>query len=253
VYVRARGRRRHVLLVLPVSKQDAEIRERRAERLAALGMMATGFAHGLRNPLGAAHLQLQVARRRLTQTTDGQLCGAGTAIALAQTELQRISALVEDFLQFARPQALQLRSVDLRSIAEVIVAMMSAEAAAIGVRLMVEQSADPVQIELDEERVKQALVNLLRNAIDASAPGHTVRVSTAVRRTSAWLTVQDSGVGVPADAPIFEPFFTTKEHGTGLGLAIVRRVALDHGGAVGVESTPGRTLFWLSLPMAAHG
>ncbi len=226
-----------------------DVRTQRAERLAALGTMAAGLAHELRNPLNAAHLQLNVARRRLTRAPSSEAEAAGSAIELAQSEIKRLAGLVDDFLRFAKPQPLRLALVDLRSTAEVIVELMVPEARAAGVALVLEPGV-PIMLEMDDEKIKQVLFNLVRNAIEASPLGATVHVRIEARSGSAHLRVEDKGPGVDKDAPVFEPFFTSKEHGTGLGLAIVHRIVMDHGGSVGFESAPGRTVFSISLPTA---
>lgn len=234
---------------IDVTKEhDLGIRTRRAERLAALGTMAAGLAHEIRNPLNSAYLQLNVARRRLVRASGPEIASVDAAVQLAESEMKRLADLVDDFLQFARPQPLRLARADLREVAGVILTLMAAEASAAGVRLTLAPGT-PTLLEFDHERMKQVLLNLLRNAIEAAGEGGAVGVSVTTDRASAQLTVEDSGAGLPGDAPIFEPFFTTKEHGTGLGLAIVHRVVMDHGGSVEVDSQPGRTRFIVSLPI----
>jgi signal transduction histidine kinase len=103
--------------------------------------------------------------------------------------------------------------------------------------------------EFDDEKMKQVLLNLLRNAIEATPPGGAVAVRVQARDEQVGLDVVDQGRGVPSGAPIFEPFFTTKEQGTGLGLAIVHRIVSDHGGAVEVASQDSGTTFSIWIPM----
>jgi len=227
-----------------------DLRTQRAEHLAALGTMAAGLAHELRNPLNSAHLQLNVAQRRLARGGSDQQDSARAAIALAESEMKRLAGLVEDFLRFAKPQALRLAHVDLRSTAEVIVDLMAPEARAAGVDLVLEPGPS-VLLQFDDEKVKQVLLNLVRNAIEVSERGLTVTLRVETDGPWAYVRVEDHGPGVPPDAPIFEPFFTTKEQGTGLGLAIVHRIATDHGGNVSVISGPEGTVFSVSLPIAA--
>jgi PAS domain S-box-containing protein len=228
------------------NEHDLSVRTRRAERLAALGTMAAGLAHEIRNPLNSAHLQLNVARRRLTRSaTEGDRAIA--AVELAQTEMKRLASLVQDFLQFASPQPLRLAFVDLRATAEVMLSFLAPEAKAAGVELTL-APGQPVELELDDEKVKQVLLNLLRNALEATGPGGKVTVRVSGAAASAQLTVEDDGPGWPTDTPIFEPFFTTKHQGTGLGLAIVHRIVMDHGGSVDASSRPGRTTFTIHLP-----
>jgi PAS domain S-box-containing protein len=232
------------------NEYDLSVRTRRAERLAALGTMAAGLAHEIRNPLNSANLQLNVARRRLARGKASEGSHAIKAVDLAESEMKRLASLVQDFLQFASPQPLRLAFVDLRATAELMLAFLMPEAKAAGVTLQL-AAGQPVELELDDEKVKQVLLNLLRNAIEATGrSGHvTVRVSGAAGAT-ALLTIEDDGPGWPVETPIFEPFFTTKDQGTGLGLAIVHRIVMDHGGSVDADSRPGKTTFSIRLPRA---
>jgi PAS domain S-box-containing protein len=229
-------------------EHELALRTRRAERLASLGTMAAGLAHEIRNPINAAHLQLNLARRRLTRA--GGDPSVVRAIELADSEMTRLAALVENFLQFARPQPLRLATGDLRSTADAMVALVGPEAEGIGVTVSV-RPGRPVWAEFDDEKMKQVLLNLLRNAIEATTPGGEVSVRVEPRDEVARLEVTDQGRGVPSGAPIFEPFFTTKEQGTGLGLAIVHRIVSDHGGAVEVQSQDGSTTFSIWIPVGS--
>jgi PAS domain S-box-containing protein len=227
-------------------EHELGIRTRRAERLAALGTITAGLAHEIRNPLNAAHLQLSVAERRL-ERGDPDIASTKAAVNTAATELERLGTLVQEFLQFARPQALQLTRVNLRDTLETCVAQLKREASKRGATLRV-ASGPEVTVEADEEKLGQVVLNLVRNALDVVGSGGQVELSALARGTSAELTVRDDGPGVPKDLPIFEPFFTTKENGTGMGLAIVHRIVMDHGGQVAVQSVPGDTRFTVSLP-----
>jgi PAS domain S-box-containing protein len=231
------------------NEYDLAIRTRRAERLAALGTMAAGLAHEIRNPLNSAHLQLNVARRRLERVQHRGCERVVKAVELAEVEMRRLATLVQDFLQFARPQPLRLSQIDLRDTARAVVDFMTPEAAAAGVELGLD-TPPSVAIEVDEERVKQVLLNLLRNAIEAT--GRDGRIAVRIRQVEGMgeVTIEDDGPGWAADAPIFEPFFTTKDTGTGLGLAIVHRIVMDHGGTLDANSRPGRTAFTLRFPRA---
>jgi PAS domain S-box-containing protein len=227
-------------------EHELSVRTRRAERLASLGTMAAGLAHEIRNPLNSAHLQLTLLERRLGRTTP-DVDGAREAATLAASEVKRLAALVGEFLDFARPQPLRRGHSDLRQTAEVIVSLVTPEAEKAGVALVLEPGA-PVRTDYDDEKIKQVLHNLLRNAIEATGQGGRVRVRVAERGAEVVLEVEDDGPGIPMDAPVFEPFFTTKEGGTGLGLAIVHRIVSDHGGSVDIRSGPG-TVLSVRLPL----
>jgi PAS domain S-box-containing protein len=231
------------------NEYELSVRTRRAERLAALGTMAAGLAHEIRNPLNSAHLQLNVALRRLARGKHSENDHAIKAVELAETEMKRLATLVQDFLQFARPQPLRLAFVDLRGAAEGMLTFLQPEAKAAGVTLKL-ADGPKVELEVDDEKVKQVLLNLLRNAIEAIGRGGRVTVRVHGQADSAQLIVEDNGPGWPSDTPIFEPFFTTKDQGTGLGLAIVHRIVMDHGGSVDADSRPGKTTFSIRFPRA---
>ncbi len=227
-------------------EEQAATRCRRMERIAALSTMTAGLAHELRNPLNAAHLQLDLARRRLVKSGEGN--GALEAVEVASAEVSRLARLVDEFLLFARPDMLQLGVGDLRVLATASVDALRPEASARSVELVLEEG-EPLPAEFDDLRLGLALQHLVRNAIEANDGGGRVRVALrAGDDGQATILVEDSGPGLPAGAPVFEPFYTTKASGTGLGLAIVHRIASDHGGSIAVESGPGHTRFALSLP-----
>ncbi len=222
-------------------------RTRRAERLASLGTMAAGLAHEIRNPLNAASLQLTVVQRRLARDAP-DVAGSLEATRLVATEMKRLAQLVQEFLQFARPQPLTLRRADLCATASELVQLVQPEAEAAGVELGF-QHAGASESQIDEEKIKQVLLNLVRNAIEATGRGGHVELRLRSEGENVLLEVEDDGPGLSsADAPIFEPFFTTKSAGTGLGLSIVHRIVSDHGGRVEVQSRAGRTVFTVALP-----
>lgn len=225
--------------------QEAAARSRRVERIAALGTMTAGLAHEIRNPLNAAHLQLDLARRRLSRDRDQ--AAALQALEIANAEVSRLARLVDEFLLFARPDPLQLARGDLRVVAASTLEALRAEASERQVELRLEPG-EPVCAAFDDIRMNQALQHLVRNAIEAHDVGGMVRVALSASGGEAHIAVEDGGRGFPAGTPIFEPFYTTKAQGTGLGLAIAHRIVSDHGGSIAVESRPGRTLFQVSLP-----
>jgi PAS domain S-box-containing protein len=229
-------------------ERELERRARHNERLAATGVLAAGLAHEIRNPLNGANLHLSVLDRTLARTP-GVPPAAREATDVLRSEIRRLSALVTDFLEVARPRPLALVDVDANEIARSVGLLLGPEADAQNKVLEVEPFPMPAAAKLDVERIKQVIVNLVRNGLDAVGPGG--RVAVRVRRLPHHVEfdVADSGSGVlDSAAPIFDAFYTTKERGTGLGLSIVHRIVTDHGGDVWFESRPGSTVFTVRIP-----
>jgi signal transduction histidine kinase len=219
----------------------------RAERLAAVGTLAAGLAHEVRNPLNSASLQLQVLKRRLSK---GQPKAAIAAADLVVSEITRLDHLVSDFLAFAKPQPLRTEKTEPNRLVESVFFLLRPEAEAKQVELVLELAESVEAVDIEAERIRQVLLNLTRNAIEAIQPHERVIVRTLAADASGdiRIEVEDDGAGFPEEAPVFDAFYTTKEHGTGLGLAIAHRIVTDHGGVLSVVSQPGRTCFAISLP-----
>jgi PAS domain S-box-containing protein len=222
---------------------------RLTEKLATIGTLAAGLAHEIRNPLNGAMLHLTYLSRTL-RGADPELAEAASVV---QTELQRLSRLVTEFLSFARPRPLSLRRTTAQDLVRQAAAVVSPQASQAGVRVAVDVPDAPLELEIDAGRVEQVLLNLALNAIEALEPlgQGTLTLRARRRPTVAVFEVHDDGPGVPTGRPpIFDPFYTTKPTGSGLGLAIARRIATDHGGTLDYESQPGSTTFRLTLPLA---
>jgi signal transduction histidine kinase len=227
--------------------RELAARSRQAERLAALGTMTAGLAHEIRNPLNAAHLQLSVGARRLAAHPP-EVPGALQALAAAEAEMRRLACLLDEFLEFSRPSPVHLAADDLRACAEEVVRALAAEARGAEVTLTL-APGPAVPARMDRERMRQVLVNLGRNALEATGPGGHVELIVRAHPDLVSVAVSDDGPGLPTAASrIFEPFFTTKPTGTGLGLSIVHRIVSDHDGEITVRRQRGRTVFTVFLP-----
>jgi PAS domain S-box-containing protein len=222
----------------------------RAEKLAAVGTLAAGLAHEIRNPLNGALLHvtfLERALKKMSGSTD-----ALNAASIVGEEIRRLSALVRDFLVFARPGPPQMKKTSLRELCIRAAGLASTDAEASKAKLDLQLPTADTNVLLDAEKIEQVFLNLLRNAIEAvgSVGGGTVTMRIRRSPRHVAVEVEDDGPGLPsADAPIFDAFYSTKPDGTGLGLAIVQRIVSDHGGNVSFESRPGRTLFRVELPI----
>lgn len=226
---------------------------RRRERLAALGEMAAGLAHEIRNPLSAIQLLAALLRRNVSDRPDG-LQLIDKIVSSADT----MEAIVADVLTFGRPREPNPARIELENLLKETVQLASAKIAKTNVNVEISRYFAGVELVTDEIMLQQALLNLLINAIEASAEAEmsdtdrVVRIGLAeVHPDRVTITVSDSGPGIQPDLMdhIFNPFFTTKDYGTGLGLAIVHQIAEVLGGNVqAANRNGGGAVFSLSLP-----
>ena len=213
-----------------------------------LKMMLAGVAHEVRNPIGGIELFAGILAEELP-ASDG-LAEAREHVQRIRAEIEYLKRIVEDFLTFAREQKLSMAPFGAMALVTSATDLLSGEAQAKGVRL--EVAAAEATLEGDQHLLTAALVNLVKNAVQASPAEGTVRVSGRAEDGSYLIEVQDSGAGIPREKveQIFEPFFTTREKGTGLGLPLARKIAQAHHGELTVRSKPGETVFGLRLPAA---
>lgn len=225
-------------------------RERRAQadRILAMQTMSAGFAHEVRNPLNAAMLQLELLERRLHRMADDRRLLEPTE--LAQKEIERLTALLNEFLVFARPPELHPQEHDVVAVVRQVVDLERMTAEQRGVSLAIDAEPEQVLAEIDVAKVHQLVLNLVRNACEAVSPGGHVTASVRVDDARCLLRVTDDGPGIPEHVipRIYEPFFSTKEGGTGLGMSIVHSLVSLHGGSIDVQTGPGGTTFEVAIP-----
>jgi signal transduction histidine kinase len=218
----------------------------RLDRLASLGKLAAGIAHEVRNPLTGISLLLDDLHDRSGLDADGR-----TMVGKALTEIERVEKLISSLLNYSSPPRTRMRPGDLGRVIQDTVLLLRRECERRHVELAVDFGTIP-SFAFDGEKIKQALINLVKNAIDVMPDGGTIRISTAMEQDRVAITVADSGPGiVEEDLPlIFEPFFSRKGAGTGLGLSITQRIVEEHHGRITVESLPGAgTTFTIQLPL----
>lgn len=220
------------------------------EKLAAIGTLAAGLAHEIRNPLNGAQLHVSFLQRALAKKDqDPEMLEAAAVVA---DEIKRLARLVSEFLDFARPSALTKRRVVVQTLVTRVLELTAAQAASSGISIQADAPPQDLVVMADAGKLEQVLLNIVQNAIEALLPSGTGNVVVRERRTprNVVLEIEDDGPGLPSpDAPVFDAFFSTKPAGTGLGLAITHRIVTDHGGTVDVESRPGRTCFRLTIPV----
>jgi signal transduction histidine kinase len=236
--------------------KQAQAEARRAERLAALGQLSAGLAHEIRNPLGVIKGSAELLNQKVASSEPLAQELAG----YIYTEVNRLSALVGRFLDFARPSQLDLRPEDLPQVMEQSLKTVALQGATTKVQVHRDFAPDLPPVMIDRELCEQAFTNLLLNACEAMGEhGGELRIrmhpsaSSDGVTTEVVLEIEDSGPGVPADLKeqIFNPFFTTKKTGVGLGLAIVSKIVDAHGGSLTLANSVGHgACFRMAFPAA---
>ncbi len=219
-----------------------------SEKMALLGTFAAGLAHEIRNPLNSIALQLSVIERRNAKLETDM--GIRELIAIIREEVSRLDALAGDFLQFSRADRVQQGVAELGGVIEHVLRLLEPQSAEGGVRLTADLEPGLPALAIDAEKMKQVLINLVRNGIEALEEGGEVKVTVRKCDGHVLLSVEDNGPGIPEGVDIFQLFVTTKQGGTGLGLSIARQIVAQHGGAISAGATQsGGARFDITLPL----
>jgi signal transduction histidine kinase len=222
----------------------------RLDRLASLGKLSAGIAHEVRNPLTGISLLLDDLHDHLTADPENQ-----ALIARALAEIERVERLITSLLSYAAPPAAEFRIGDLNAMVLDVQFLFRRSCTQQGVELTCSCGDLPL-LPFDGEKLRQALINLVKNAQEALPDGGAIEIATACSGGMALITVRDTGPGIPADdlPHLFEPFFTRKGAGTGLGLSITQRIIDEHGGTIDVTTTStAGTTFTIRLPLHERG
>jgi signal transduction histidine kinase len=234
--------------------QRLEAQAAEAERLAYLGTLAAGLAHEIRNPLNSLSLNMQMLEEDLASPQ--AVSSQKKLLTITRSEISRLERLVSDFLSYARPRPMRLRTVPAADLLERAREVVAREFALRGAIFEVADESPGAAVRVDDEQLQQLLINLLQNALAASeGTGRPPRVVLRSRREGprVLLEVEDNGAGIPDEIRerIFELFFSTRKGGSGLGLAIAERVVRAHGGELSFESELGKgSTFRVALPLA---
>lgn len=253
-FISERGRSIGALLTMRDSESVRRIENEieLSRRLAAIGRLTSGVAHEVKNPINAIVIHLEILRERLLQL-DPETKRHMDVIA---NEIQRLDRVVKTLVDFTRPVELKLETIDLRGIAGDVVTLAAPEAAQHQVNIAEHSSAEPLTAMVDADLIKQALLNVVINGIQAMPGGGVLTVATRVAAERAVIEVQDQGGGIPPEVrdKIFNLYFTTKKAGSGIGLAMTYRAIQLHNGSLEFESEVGSgTTFRLVLPLVEPG
>jgi signal transduction histidine kinase len=254
-----------VLIEDITEKRTREAQLRRVESLASLTNLAAGVAHEIKNPLGAISIHIQLIAKALagakikyeiTNTTPQVSYDMlEKHIRIVNEEIDRLNHIVVDFLFAVRPMSMSFIKADIHVVIKEIVELLKYEfeQKKITVRMVLTETMPFIL--LDERYIKQALLNLVKNAVEAmSRDGGTLTIRTFVRDGNVHVVIADTGSGISKEhiAKVFEPYFTTKQSGTGLGLTLVFKIIREHNGDINAKSRPGHgTRFTIKLPLPA--
>src|SRR5450759_320370 len=220
-----------------------------ADRLSAISRITSGVAHEVKNPLNAILLHVEVARSKLSRgDTD-----VAEQMEIISREILRLDRVVRTFLDFTRPVELQLDNVPVQELVREIVDLAQPQTAAANIRVSVRQEAEGVEVRVDRALLKQAMLNLVFNAMQAMPEGGDLRFEASATEDTAELRISDTGTGIPPELreKIFRLYFSTKKDGSGIGLAMTFRIVQLHDGTIDFTSEPGKgTTFLIRLPIA---
>lgn len=224
---------------------------RRKEKLAAIGGLAAGVAHEIRNPLSSIKGIASYYRDKFEDgSEDKQMAG------IMIEEVDRLNRVISELLEFTRPARLEPKPVDINKLVEHSARLIQQEAKAKNIQVQLHPGPGSVEANVDPDRLTQCFLNVYLNALQAMENSGKLTITTAIRnKTHVIIDIKDTGPGISADDvdKIFDPYFTTKPKGTGLGLAIVHKIIDAHQGQIKVRSTPGRgTVFSIVLPVTAE-
>jgi len=233
-------------------KRKGEARLRRAENLASLTTLAAGVAHEIKNPLGSISIHLQLLQKALAKKIDISDSKTDKYFDVIKEEVDRLNRIVVDFLFAVRPMNLELREGDINKLISQIMDFVRFEMEQSKIMCLLELDKDLPKILLDERYMKQAILNLVKNAQAAMPEGGVFTIATKYIENEIRILICDTGIGIENEylSKIFEPYFTTRETGTGLGLTQVYKIIREHNGEITVDSQPQTgTEFRISIPI----
>jgi PAS domain S-box-containing protein len=249
-FIEERGERIGALLTLRDAESVHRIEDEieLSRRLAAIGRLTSGVAHEVKNPINAIVVHLEVMRQKLKDIDPD----TRRHIDVISSEIQRLDRVVQTLVDFTRPVELRLAEMDLRKLVDDVVMLASPAAEQNQVHVDRQVGQEPLPTRIDADLVKQAVLNIVINGVQAMPEGGTLELSLRREGENALLTIQDQGQGIPEDIrdKVFNLYFTTKKGGSGIGLAMAYRVVQLHHGSLEFDSVAGQgTTFYLRFPL----
>ena len=249
-----RRRAKRSLIRIRRARTRLVARARRAERLAEVGTLTGGLAHEIKNPLSTVQLNLQLLLEDLDPTNPAY-SRVVNRLSTVTREVTRLRDILDDFLRYAGNLELRRHNVDLNVLLEELADFFAPQAQLNRVQLRFKPHPQPLIVSVDPRPIKQAILNLMINALQAmTTGGELILTASTIESPTPWaiIDVIDTGPGVPPDQTdkIFQAYYSTKRGGTGLGLAMARRIVEEHAGQIGVRSEPNKgSDFFVKLPM----
>lgn len=230
-------------------EQTAEALE--SERTSVATLLAAGIAHEIGNPLNSLTIHLQLLQRRAAKLPPEQFKELENSLSIANNEVARLDQIITQFLKAIRPTALELKQENLNFIITESLSFLEEEIKNRKIEIDLSLEKNLPQLPLDRNQIKQALYNIVRNSFQAMRTGGLIRIVTGFDETHVWVSIGDTGGGIPSEEfdKIFQPYFTTKTDGNGLGLHIIQRIVRAHHGEIMLENAKGKGLiFTIRIP-----
>jgi len=220
-----------------------------SERLASIGATAAKIGHELANPINGMSLTIQLLEQRLSRQINPPDQQTNATVKRLKDEIIRLNDLTRQFREFVRKEKYDFQPTELRKLIDDVIKLQEPHFVERGIQVEAVVSPDLPAVRVDGNKIKQVLLNLLKNAAEAMPNGGKITIEARATQNSVILEITDTGVGIPLDIDAFEPFTTTKKEGTGIGLVIVRQIVTAHGGRISYRSQPGQgTSFRMELP-----
>jgi signal transduction histidine kinase len=252
MWILYRNQNRHLAGIVEIERQLEK-----AERLSALGQLAAGVAHEIRNPLNAISMASQRLKREFMPGDEEKIKEFQILASVIRDEIRRLDGIIEEFLTFSKSRRLELHDYPVSEVLQKIVNLIKEEAALKGITIETRYNQEPAIIPMDVDKLQQALFNFVKNAMESiSGAGNIILSVDAGRRDRISIKISDNGCGMTSEEieRIFNPEYTTKEKGLGLGLPLAHEIIRGHGGDISVISQQGEgTTFEIMLPAGRAG